>query len=96
MRQRESLKLARTELQQQFERTEHPARKTQIAQAVAEIETAPHGAGREEKPDAQLVGKRAPPRRPIVTVERQRLRAAVSPARRHAAQVDARGRGRPA
>jgi hypothetical protein len=38
VRQRESLKLARIELQQQFDRTEHPARKTQIGQAVAEIE----------------------------------------------------------
>ena len=38
VRQRESLKLARIELQQQLERTEHPARKTQIGQAVAEIE----------------------------------------------------------
>ncbi|MBA3271125.1 MAG: hypothetical protein H0T71_11500 [Acidobacteria bacterium] len=37
-RQRESLKLARAELQQQFARTEHPARKTQIEQAVAEID----------------------------------------------------------
>lgn len=37
-RQRESLKLARTELQQQLERTEHPARRTQIGQAVAEID----------------------------------------------------------
>ena len=38
VRQRESLKLARTELQQQLARTEHPARKTQIEQAIAEIE----------------------------------------------------------
>ena len=38
VRQRESLRLARAELQQQLERTEHPARKNQIAQAVAEIE----------------------------------------------------------
>ena len=38
VRQRESLKLARTELQRQLEATEHPARKTQIGQAVAEIE----------------------------------------------------------
>jgi hypothetical protein len=38
VRQRESLKLARTELQRQLERTEHPARKSQIAQAVAEID----------------------------------------------------------
>jgi hypothetical protein len=38
VRQRESLKLARTELQQQLERTEHPARKAQISQAVTEIE----------------------------------------------------------
>jgi membrane protein involved in colicin uptake len=38
VRQRESLKLARAELQQQLARTEHPARKQQIAQAVAEIE----------------------------------------------------------
>jgi hypothetical protein len=38
VRQRESLKLARAELRQQLERTEHPARKTQIGQAVAEID----------------------------------------------------------
>ena len=38
VRQRESLKLAKIELQQQLERTEHPARKSQIGQAVAEIE----------------------------------------------------------
>ena len=38
VRQRESLKLARIELQQQLDRTEHPARKSQIGQAVAEIE----------------------------------------------------------
>jgi hypothetical protein len=38
VRTRESLKLARTELQRQLERTEHPARKNQITQAVAEIE----------------------------------------------------------
>ena len=38
VRQRESLKLARIELKQQLERTEHPARKTQIGQAVEEIE----------------------------------------------------------
>ena len=37
-RQRESLKLARTELHQQLTRTEHPARKSQIGQAVEEIE----------------------------------------------------------
>ncbi len=34
----ESLKLARTELQRQFEATAHPARREQITQAVAEIE----------------------------------------------------------
>jgi hypothetical protein len=38
VRQRESLKLARTELQQQLARTEHPARKGQIEQAIAEID----------------------------------------------------------
>ena len=38
VRQRESLKLARAELQQQLARTTHPARKTQIAQATAEID----------------------------------------------------------
>jgi hypothetical protein len=38
VRQRESLRLARTELQRQLEVTEHPARRDQIAQAVAEIE----------------------------------------------------------
>ncbi len=37
-RQRESLKLARTELQQQLARTEHPTRKGQIEQALAEID----------------------------------------------------------
>lgn len=38
VRQRESLKLARIELQQQLARTAHPARKSQIEQAVAEID----------------------------------------------------------
>ena len=38
VRQRESLKLARTELQQQLARTEHPTRKSQIDQALAEID----------------------------------------------------------
>ena len=38
VRQRESLKLARTELQQQLSRTEHPTRKAQIDQALAEID----------------------------------------------------------
>jgi hypothetical protein len=38
VRTRESLKLARIELERQLELTEHPARKTQITQAVAEIE----------------------------------------------------------
>jgi hypothetical protein len=38
VRQRESLKLARTELQQQLARTEHPARKGQIEQALTEID----------------------------------------------------------
>ena len=37
-RQRESLKLARTELQQQLLRTEHPTRKSQIEQAITEID----------------------------------------------------------
>jgi hypothetical protein len=37
-REVESLRLARTELQQQLNRTEHPTRRTQITQAVAEIE----------------------------------------------------------
>lgn len=37
-RSRESLKLARTEMQRQLELTENPARKTQITQAVAEID----------------------------------------------------------
>jgi hypothetical protein len=37
-RQRESLKLARTELQQQLLRTEHPARRGQIEQALGEID----------------------------------------------------------
>ncbi len=38
VRQRESLRLARTELQKQLERTGHPSRKAQIGQAVAEID----------------------------------------------------------
>ena len=38
VRQRESLKLARVELQQQRTRTEHPARRTQIDQAIVEID----------------------------------------------------------
>lgn len=38
VRQRESLKLARTELQQQLSRTEHPARKSQIEQALVELD----------------------------------------------------------
>jgi hypothetical protein len=38
VRQRESLKLARIELQRQLATTEHPARKAQIGQAVEEIE----------------------------------------------------------
>jgi hypothetical protein len=38
VRQRESLKLARTELRQQLTRTEHPARRTQIEQAIVEID----------------------------------------------------------
>jgi galactokinase len=38
VRQRESLKLARTELQQQLTRTEHPTRKSQIEQALTEID----------------------------------------------------------
>jgi hypothetical protein len=38
VRQRESLKLARAELQQQLARTEHPTRKNQIEQALLEID----------------------------------------------------------
>lgn len=38
VRQRESLKLARAELQQQRVLTAHPARRTQIDQAIIEIE----------------------------------------------------------
>lgn len=38
VRQIESLKLARIELQRQLELTTHPARRDQIGQAVAEIE----------------------------------------------------------
>jgi hypothetical protein len=38
VRQRESLKLARAEMQQQLVRTEHPARKGQIEQAIIEID----------------------------------------------------------
>jgi hypothetical protein len=37
-RARESLRLARTELQRQLEVTEHPARRDQISMAMAEIE----------------------------------------------------------
>ena len=38
VRQVESLKLARTEMQSQLELTTHPARKQQLTQALAEIE----------------------------------------------------------
>lgn len=38
VRRRESLKLARAEMQQQLARTEHPARKSQIEQAIVEID----------------------------------------------------------
>jgi hypothetical protein len=38
VRARESLRLARTELQRQLELTEHPARRDQISLAMAEIE----------------------------------------------------------
>ena len=38
MRQLESLKLARTEMQRQLELTAHPARKQQLTQALAEPE----------------------------------------------------------
>ena len=38
VRQRESLRLARTELQRQLQVTGHPARRDQLTQAVAEIE----------------------------------------------------------
>jgi hypothetical protein len=38
VRTRESLRLARTELQRQLELTQHPARRTQISQAVQEID----------------------------------------------------------
>lgn len=38
VRQRESLKLARAEMQQQLARTEHPTRKSQIEQAIVEID----------------------------------------------------------
>jgi hypothetical protein len=38
MRQLESLKLARTEMQRQLELTAHPARKQQLTQALAELE----------------------------------------------------------
>ena len=41
--QRESLKLARAELQQQMTRTEHPARRAQIEQAMTEIDKRLHG-----------------------------------------------------
>jgi hypothetical protein len=37
-RQVESLRLARTEMQRQLERTEHTARKQQLTQALAEID----------------------------------------------------------
>jgi hypothetical protein len=38
LRASESLKLAKTELERQFEATAHPARREQIQQAVAEID----------------------------------------------------------
>lgn len=38
VRTRESLRLARTELERQLQATGHPARRDQISQAVAEIE----------------------------------------------------------
>ncbi len=38
MRQLESLRLARTEMQRQLELTTHDARKQQIAQAIAELD----------------------------------------------------------
>jgi hypothetical protein len=38
VRQVESLRLAKTELQRQFELTAHPTRRAQIDQAVAEID----------------------------------------------------------
>lgn len=38
VRQIESLKLARTELQRQLELTAHPARKQQLTQALAELD----------------------------------------------------------
>ena len=38
VRQVESLKLARTEMQRQLELTTHPARKQQLTQALVEIE----------------------------------------------------------
>ena len=38
IRQVESLKLARTEMQRQLELTTHPARRQQVTQALAEIE----------------------------------------------------------
>jgi hypothetical protein len=38
VRELESLRLARTEMERQLELTTHPARKQQIAQAVAEID----------------------------------------------------------
>jgi hypothetical protein len=38
VRQVESLKLARTEMQRQLELTTHPARKQQLTQALAEID----------------------------------------------------------
>jgi hypothetical protein len=55
VRQRESLKLARAEMQQQLARTEHPARKGQIEQALVEIDkrlaalTAPKPVEKEKK-----------------------------------------------
>jgi hypothetical protein len=38
VRQLESFRLARTEMQRQLELTTHPARKQQLTQAIAEIE----------------------------------------------------------
>jgi hypothetical protein len=38
VRQRESLRLARTELERQLDLTENPARKQQLGQAIAELD----------------------------------------------------------
>ena len=49
VRQTESLRLARTELQRQLELTTHPARRDQIGHAVAEIDRRLADVGKKKK-----------------------------------------------